>query len=100
MGVDTVSYRGLEVVGLDKPNNVLVIKGGVPGPVGALVRVENIGKIKGYVAPPEEKPDEEEEAAANEETNNEEVKAEENADPVAEQPVEDAAPEGEQDANS
>src|SRR5438477_3338511 len=48
MGVDSVSYRGLEVISIDREKNLLVIKGGVPGPVGALVRIENIGKIKGY----------------------------------------------------
>jgi hypothetical protein len=41
-------------------NDMLIIKGGVPGPIGGLIRLENIGKIKGYVAPPEEKEDEEE----------------------------------------
>lgn len=62
MGVATVTYKGLEVIGIDKEKNILTIKGGVPGPIGALIRVENIGRIKGYIAPPEEKPSEEEEA--------------------------------------
>ena len=41
-------------------NNLITIKGGVPGPTGGLVRVEKQGVIKGYTPPPEEKPDEEE----------------------------------------
>jgi large subunit ribosomal protein L3 len=59
MGVDTVSYLNLEVVAVDKKNNLLTIKGGVPGPIGGLVIVKNMGKVKGYIAPPE--PEEEEE---------------------------------------
>lgn len=61
MGVDTVSYTGLEVIALDKSQNLITIKGGVPGPVGGLVILERQGKIKGYVAPPEPEPEEEEE---------------------------------------
>ena len=61
MGVDTVTYAGLEVIGIDKEKNILTLKGGIPGPIGGLVRIENTGKIKGYTAPPEEKEDEEEE---------------------------------------
>lgn len=60
MGAATVSYRGLEVVAIDKESNLITIKGAVPGAAGSLVTVENIGKIKGYTPPPEEKPDEEE----------------------------------------
>lgn len=63
MGVETVTVRGLEVIMVDKKNNLLTIKGGVPGHVGALLMIQNIGKIKGYTAPPEEKEDEEEEAS-------------------------------------
>jgi large subunit ribosomal protein L3 len=60
MGVDQVSQKNVEVIEVDKANDMLIIKGGVPGPIGGLIRLENIGKIKGYVAPPEEKEDEEE----------------------------------------
>lgn len=62
MGAETVSVRGLEVISVDKKDNLLTIKGGVPGPVGALLTITNIGKIKGYTPPPEEKEDEEEES--------------------------------------
>ena len=60
MGSDRVSVKGLEVVGLDKEKNLLVVKGGIPGPTGGLVMVTKLGKIKGYTPPPEEKPAEEE----------------------------------------
>lgn len=59
MGVEQVSVRGLEVVGVDKQNNLLTVKGAVPGSVGGLVMVHKMGKIKNYIAPPEEKEDEE-----------------------------------------
>lgn len=62
MGVETVSARGLEVMGVDKDNNLLTIKGAVPGPIGGLVIVQKQGIIKGYTPPPEEKPSEEEAA--------------------------------------
>lgn len=66
-GVEQVSYRGLEILSVDRKNNLLTVKGGVPGAVGGLVMVQNIGRIKGYIAPPEEKEDEEESAASVEE---------------------------------
>lgn len=59
MGVDRVSYKGLEVISVDKTLNLITIKGGIPGPVGGLVIVEKTGRIKGYTPPPEEKPEEE-----------------------------------------
>lgn len=61
MGMDTVSYTGIEVVGVDKANNLVTVKGGVPGPIGGLVILEKQGRVKGYVAPPEEKEEDEEE---------------------------------------
>ncbi len=61
MGTTQVSVKNLEVVGLDKTNNLLVVKGAVPGYVGSLVMVTKLGRIKGYTPPPEEKPEEEEE---------------------------------------
>jgi len=64
MGNVTVSYKNLEVIGVDKVNNLLTIKGGVPGFVGGLVIVEKIGKVKGYTPPPEEKEDEPDSAEA------------------------------------
>ena len=59
MGMETVSYTGLEVINVDQENNLITIKGGVPGPRGGLVRVEKQGQIKGYTPPPEEKEEEE-----------------------------------------
>jgi len=83
MGSDTVSTKNLEVVGMDKVNNLLVIKGAVPGATGGLVTITKLGRIKGYTPPPEEKPSEEEEAEA-------EVKAvadQEEVVAMAEEPV-------------
>ncbi len=56
MGSERVSYKGLEVVKVDKQNNLLTIKGGIPGPVSGLVIIEKLGRIRGYTPPPEEKP--------------------------------------------
>lgn len=58
MGAETVSVRNLEVVGVDKESNLLVVKGAVPGYSGSLVTVTKLGRIKGYLPPPEEKPEE------------------------------------------
>jgi large subunit ribosomal protein L3 len=94
MGVDQVSYLGLEVIAVDREKNLLTIKGGVPGPIGGLVMVEKQGVIKGYTPPPEEKPDEEEEEVKAEGGN--EAPTEEPAS-VEETPVAEEAPaEGEQ----
>lgn len=79
MGVDQVSLKNVEVIEVDKANDLLIIKGGVPGPIGGLVRLENTGKIKGYVAPPEEKEEDEEETKAEEVEKTENVSSEENA---------------------
>lgn len=67
MGNVSASAKNLEVVGLDKEKNLLVIKGAVPGPTGGLVTLTNLGRMKGYTPPPEEKPSEEEEVVAGEE---------------------------------
>lgn len=60
MGDVKVSIKNLEVVGIDKEKSSLVVKGGIPGPIGGLVMVTKLGRIKGYTPPPEEKPSEEE----------------------------------------
>jgi len=64
MGDISVSVKNLEVVGMDRVKNLLVIKGAIPGSTGSLVTVTNLGRIKGYTPPPEEKPSEEEEQEA------------------------------------
>ncbi|MDO8638096.1 MAG: 50S ribosomal protein L3 [Candidatus Daviesbacteria bacterium] len=61
MGMDQVSLRGLEVISIDKQNNLMTIKGGIPGAVGGLLTITKLGRIKGYIAPPEEKEEEVEE---------------------------------------
>jgi len=80
MGVAQVSLTGVEVIALDPAHNLLTLKGGIPGPMGGLVRIEKQGRIKGYTPPPEEKEDEEAEA-----------KQAENRDVPADQAVETAA---------
>lgn len=83
MGAETVTVRGLEVVAIDKKNNLLTVKGGVPGVMGSLLTITKLGRIKGYTPPPEEKVEEEEESEKSEDQNTgktEEVKeGEENA---------------------
>lgn len=59
MGAARVSVKNLEVVGLDKTKNLLIVKGAIPGPTGGLIMVTKLGRIKGYTPPPEEKPEEE-----------------------------------------
>lgn len=60
MGADKVSVKNLEIVGLDKVKNLLLVKGGIPGSVEGLVMITKLGRVKGYTPPPEEKPSEEE----------------------------------------
>lgn len=61
MGNETASVRNLEVVGIDKSKGQLIVKGGIPGPIGGLLMVTKLGRVKGYTPPPEEKVEEEEE---------------------------------------
>lgn len=84
MGAGQVSIKNLEVVGLDRTNNLLVVKGGIPGPVGSLVMITKLGRIKGYTPPPEEKIDEEEEQEVKDEGGAE-------AQPVEEKGAENAS---------
>lgn len=95
MGVDQVSVTGLEVVAVDRANNLLTIKGAVPGPFGGLVVVEKQGRVKGYTPPPEEKEEEGEEGEEKAETKGagEEVQASESKEEVK-------APEAEVGANT
>src|SRR5258708_7960589 len=53
-GVETFSYLNLEVINVDKTNNLLTIKGGVPGSIGGLIMVQNMGRLKNFIEPPEE----------------------------------------------
>jgi large subunit ribosomal protein L3 len=41
MGARRVTQRGLEVVEVDAQSNVLLVKGAVPGPEGAVVEVRS-----------------------------------------------------------
>ncbi len=94
MGVDTVSVKGLEVIKIDKTNEEITIKGGVPGPIGGLLKIYWQGQVKGYVAPVEE------EELSTENLELSETQIEENTAPeihaadetVAESPTDDATP--------
>ncbi len=59
MGDISVTIKNLEIVGMDKVKNLVVVKGAIPGPTGSLITITKIGRIKGYTPPPEEKIDEE-----------------------------------------
>jgi large subunit ribosomal protein L3 len=53
MGAESVTVQNLEIVKVDVENNLIAIKGAVPGPNGGLVRIENSVKgvkIKGQPA--------------------------------------------------
>jgi hypothetical protein len=95
MGSDKVSARGLEVVGIDKQKNLLIVKGAVPGFTGSLIEITRLGRIKGYTPPPEEKPSEEEEQAAAESQNDEGAKQEE----TSSEPTAEAVKEGAENAS-
>jgi large subunit ribosomal protein L3 len=64
MGVETSSVRNLEVVAINKKENLLMVKGAVPGFTGGLIEITKLGRIKGYTPPPEEKEEEPSEAEA------------------------------------
>jgi large subunit ribosomal protein L3 len=90
MGVDTVSIAGLEIIKIDRENDEIVIKGGLPGPIGGLLKITVEGQLKGYVAPAE--PEEEvivEESAAVEEVAVEEQAPEVQEETTQETPVEE-----------
>lgn len=44
MGNERVTVRGLQVVGVDLEDNLLLLKGGVPGPKGGLVEIRPSSK--------------------------------------------------------
>ncbi|MBI4906270.1 MAG: 50S ribosomal protein L3 [Acidobacteria bacterium] len=46
MGVQDVTVRNLEIVGVDPEDNVLMVKGAVPGPNGGYVVVKRAGRGK------------------------------------------------------
>lgn len=90
MGDKQVSVKNLEVVGLNREKNLLLIKGALPGGFGSLVEVTKLGRIKGYTPPPEEKPSEEEESVSTEASaDKQEVKAEEKTEEIEEQKPEE-----------
>ncbi len=86
MGVERVTIQNLEVVSVDVENNVILIKGNVPGPKGSLVIIHSSVKNPGVVRKAEElnsyvveTPEVETPEETAEEATNEEAPAEENA---------------------
>jgi large subunit ribosomal protein L3 len=85
MGVLTVTIQNLEIVAVDKENNVILVKGNVPGPKKSLVVIQTSVKTPGKVNPAEELISYVEETPVVEETVAEEVTE------VAEEPVAESA---------
>jgi len=46
MGAAQVTVQGLEVLEADPARNLLLLKGGVPGPKGGLLIIQKAGKRK------------------------------------------------------
>ncbi|TSC64731.1 MAG: 50S ribosomal protein L3, partial [Microgenomates group bacterium Gr01-1014_93] len=61
MGNVQTSVRNLEIVGIEKENNLLTVKGGIPGSINGFLMITKLGRIKGYTPPPEEKIEESDE---------------------------------------
>ena len=80
MGVNTVTVQNLEIVMVDLENNVILVKGNVPGPKKSLVMIRSAIKNEGVVNEKEElvsfeepKVEETTEEVASEETTQDEV---------------------------
>ncbi len=97
MGNETFTVRNLEVIAVDRSNNLITIKGAVPGYDGTLIEVTKLGQIKGYTPPPEEKIDEEELEAEGQKTEDQSVGESEKSEVTedAETPVEEVKEETE-----
>ncbi len=52
MGSAKITINGLEVIDVDVVNNLLTVKGAVPGAKNGFLIIEKIGKVKGYTPPP------------------------------------------------
>ena len=84
MGVLTVTIQNLEIVAVDKENNVILVKGNVPGPKKSLVVIQTSVKTPGKVNPAEELNSYVEETPVVEETVVEEAVAEVTEEPATE----------------
>ncbi|KKR48664.1 MAG: 50S ribosomal protein L3 [Candidatus Curtissbacteria bacterium GW2011_GWA1_40_16] len=52
MGSARITINGLEVIDVDTVNNLLTVKGAVPGARNGFLIIEKVGKVKGYTPPP------------------------------------------------
>lgn len=84
MGVLTVTIQNLEIVAVDKENNVILVKGNVPGPKKSLVVIQTSVKTPGKVNPAEELISYVEETPVVEETVVEEAVADVTEEPATE----------------
>ena len=49
MGVSKLTVTGLEVVEVDSVNNLLIVKGSVPGAKNGFLQIEKTGKVKNFI---------------------------------------------------
>jgi len=87
MGGDRVTTTNLEIAGVDLENNILLIKGAVPGAVNGLVLIKGKGELKLNIQP--EKKEEVKEEVKAEEAPVEEKKEESKTEEVKEEKVEE-----------
>ncbi|MFH1456671.1 MAG: 50S ribosomal protein L3 [Patescibacteria group bacterium] len=85
MGNDRVTVKNLEIIKIDEENNILYLKGAVPGRRESLLLISGDGDLKVNLKKQEEKRKEEPENS-NQEKNNQEAKTE--AQPVEETNIE------------
>lgn len=64
MGSAKITITGLEVINVDVVNNILTVKGGVPGARNGFLIIEKTGKVKGYTPPPLQNEEKQAEAEA------------------------------------
>ena len=77
MGTDMTTVKNLEIIDIDKENNLLYIKGAVPGARNSLVSIITDGDIVFVEKKKEEPKKEEKKVEKKEEVKKEEVKKEE-----------------------
>ena len=84
MGSEQVTIQNLEIVSIDLENNVILVKGNVPGPKKSLVLVKSSVKHPGKINTPVELITYVDETVAEESAETEETPVEENAEEVVE----------------
>ncbi len=94
MGSAKITINGLEVVDVDVVNNLLTVKGAVPGARNGFLIIEKVGKVKGYTPPPpineEKQAEKEAEAEAKSKAAQEESAPSDAPEPLKEKEIENA----------